>query len=46
VVKFAQTVDELLTAQSDQDPTGESPDSWVNEAEDAPGEGEPGGEEA
>ena len=46
VVKFAQTVDELLTARSDQDPTGESPDSWVNEAEDAPGDGEPGGEEA
>ena len=46
VVKFAQTVDELLTARSDQDPTGESPDSWANEAEDAPGDGEPGGEGA
>jgi len=46
VVKFAQTVDELLTAGHDGDPAGKSPESGANESEDAPGEGEPGGEEA
>jgi two-component system cell cycle response regulator DivK len=46
VVKFAQTVDELLEAANEQDPTGQSPASWANEGEDAPGDSEPGGEEA
>ena len=46
VVKFAQTVDELLEGGSDSDPTGESPASWTNEGDDAPGPSEPGGEEA
>jgi two-component system cell cycle response regulator DivK len=45
VVKFAQTVDELLENGSDSDPTCESPSSWANETGDAPGGGEPGGEE-
>ena len=45
VVKFAQTVDELLENGSDSDPTGESPASWANETGDSPGGGEPGGEE-
>ena len=45
VVKFAQTVDELLAKGNDSDPTGESPASWANESEDGPGAGEPGGEE-
>lgn len=45
VVKFAQTVDELLKNGSDSDPTGESRASWANETDDAPGAGEPGGEE-
>jgi len=46
VVKFAQTVDELLAAGSDTDPTGESPASWANEGDGGPGPSEPGGEEA
>ena len=45
VAKFAQTVDELLQNGSANDPTGESPASWANETDDAPGGGEPGGEE-
>jgi len=45
VVKFAQTVDDLLRAGNEEDPTGESPASWANEGGDAPGDGEPGGEE-
>ena len=45
VVKFAQTVDELLENGSDRDPTGQSPASWANETDDAPGSGEAGGEE-
>jgi two-component system cell cycle response regulator DivK len=45
VVRFAETVDQLLTTGSDQDPTGESPASWANEGDSAPGEGEAGGEE-
>ena len=45
VVKFAQTVDELLTAGNRDDPTGESPESWANEGNDGPGQGETGGEE-
>jgi len=46
VVKFAQTVDELLTAASGEVPTDKLPETWANESEDAPGDGEPGGEEA
>jgi len=45
VVKFAQTVDELLAAGSDTDPTGESPASWANEGDGGAGPSEPGGEE-
>ena len=45
VVKFAQTVEELLANGNDSDPTGESPASWANEGEEGPGGGEPGGEE-
>jgi two-component system cell cycle response regulator DivK len=45
VVKFAQTVDELLTAGNRDDPTGESPESWANEGDGGPGPGETGGEE-
>jgi two-component system cell cycle response regulator DivK len=45
VVKFAQTVDELLGV-GPEDPTGQSPESWANEGADEPGVGEPGGEEA
>jgi two-component system, cell cycle response regulator DivK len=48
VVKFAQTVDDLLTAGSDNDATGESPASWANEGDGGGGggPGEAGGEEA
>jgi two-component system cell cycle response regulator DivK len=45
VMKFAQTVDELLASRAEDDPTGEAPESWANEGDDAPGGGEPGGEE-
>ena len=45
VVKFAQTVDELLTPAS-PDPTGEAQESWANESDDGPGPAESGGEEA
>lgn len=48
VVKFAQTVADLLTAGSDVDPTGKSPSSWANEGDGGGGggPGEAGGEEA
>jgi len=45
VVKFAQTVDELLREVRDEDPTGESPESWANESNEGGGPGEAGGEE-
>jgi two-component system cell cycle response regulator DivK len=45
VVKFAQTVDELLANGSGEDPTGESPASWANEGDGGAGPSEPGGEE-
>ena len=45
VVKFAQTVDELLAVPAD-DPSIESSDSWANEVDDGPGPSETGGEEA
>jgi len=48
VMKFAQTVDELLERRGDSDPTGESPESWANEGDGGGGggPGEAGGEEA
>jgi two-component system cell cycle response regulator DivK len=45
VVRFAQTVDELLAQDSASDPKGEAQESWANEGADGPGAGEPGGEE-
>ena len=45
VMKFAQTVDDLLAADA-RDPTGQSQESWANESDDGPGPGETGGEEA
>ncbi len=45
VVKFAQTVDELLENGSGSDPTGESQVSWANEGDGGPGPSEAGGEE-
>jgi len=45
VVRFAQTVDELLMTGSDKDPTGESPASWANEGDGGAGPNETGGEE-
>jgi two-component system, cell cycle response regulator DivK len=46
VVKFAQTVDELLAPGTAEDPTGESQQGWANESGDAPGPSDTGGEEA
>jgi two-component system cell cycle response regulator DivK len=46
VVKFAQTVDELLAKGSDTDPTGQAQASWANESSGGPGPTEAGGEEA
>ena len=46
VVKFAQTVDQLLATGSDADSTGESPASCANEGDGGPAPGEAGGEEA
>ena len=45
VMKFAQTVDELLTPPI-EDPTGEARESWANEGDSGPGPSETGGEEA
>jgi two-component system cell cycle response regulator DivK len=45
VVKFAQTVDELLADGGESDPTGEAQESWVNEGDGGPGPSDPGGEE-
>lgn len=45
VVKFAQTVENLLAVPADQDPAGQSPESWTNESDGAPGPSEAGGEE-
>jgi two-component system cell cycle response regulator DivK len=44
VMRFAQTVDELLTTGQQQDPTGESQESWANEGDGGPGPSEAGGE--
>jgi two-component system cell cycle response regulator DivK len=45
VVKFAQTVDQLLQTKAENDPTGEAQESWANEGEEGPGPAETGGEE-
>jgi two-component system cell cycle response regulator DivK len=45
VVRFAQTVDELLDGSRRNDPAGEAEESWANEGGESPGAGEAGGEE-
>lgn len=45
VVKFAQTVDELLAVTAADDPTGVAPESWANEGGENPNPSEAGGEE-
>ena len=45
VVKFAQTVDELLMPQEQNDPAGEAPRTWANEGGESPNPSEPGGEQ-
>jgi two-component system cell cycle response regulator DivK len=45
VVRFAETVDELLKGESDT-PEIDSPESLANESDDGPGPGEAGGEES
>jgi two-component system cell cycle response regulator DivK len=45
VVRFAETVDELLKSESDA-PEIDNPESQANESDDGPGPGEAGGEEA
>jgi two-component system cell cycle response regulator DivK len=45
VVRFAQTVDDLLKDGSTGDPAGEAQAEWANEGAEGPGLGEPGGEE-
>jgi two-component system cell cycle response regulator DivK len=44
VVRFAQTVDELLEEASERDLTSRDSEDWANEGADAPGVGEAGGE--
>ena len=44
VMRFAQTVDELLSGGREEDPTGKSQDSWANEGDGGPGPTEAGGE--
>jgi two-component system cell cycle response regulator DivK len=45
VARFAQTVDDLLENGSDAGPSEADNESWANQAGDAPGAGEAGGEE-
>jgi two-component system cell cycle response regulator DivK len=45
VVKFAQTVDELLQ-DANNAPEIDNSESWANESDDSPGPGEAGGEES
>ena len=45
VVKFAQTVDELLEDASDRELAKTGSEDWSNEGGEGPGLGEPGGEE-
>jgi len=46
VARFAQTVDDLLKNGGEAGPAEEPVESWANEAGDAPGAGEAGGEES
>jgi two-component system, cell cycle response regulator DivK len=46
VVKFAQTVEQLLGDGAANDPTGEAQASWANESDGGPGPTEAGGEES
>jgi two-component system cell cycle response regulator DivK len=46
VVKFAQTVDELLGGGTADNPTGEIPDGWANESDGGPGSKEADGDGA
>jgi two-component system cell cycle response regulator DivK len=46
VVKFAQTVENLLALSAEQGPAGQSPESWANESDGGPRPSEAGGEEA
>ena len=45
VVRFAETVDELLAKGSDDNPKAKAPEELTDEKQDSPGEDEPGGEE-
>ena len=45
VMKFAQTVAELLAPSAAEDPSGQSQEGWANESDDAPGPGDTGGDE-
>jgi two-component system cell cycle response regulator DivK len=45
VVRFAQTVDELLDGASERELAKDGAEDWANEGGDGPGAGEPGGEE-
>jgi two-component system cell cycle response regulator DivK len=45
VVRFAQTVDELLEAASDRELKASGAEDWANEGAEGPGIGETGGEE-
>jgi len=45
VVRFAQTVDELLGQGRQGDPSGQARESWANEGAEGPGAEEAGGEE-
>ena len=45
VVKFAQTVDELLEDASERELKADGAEDWSNEGDDSPGIGEAGGEE-
>jgi len=45
VVRFAQTVDELLEDASERELEKDGTEDWANEGGDAPGVGEAGGEE-
>jgi two-component system cell cycle response regulator DivK len=46
VVKFAQTVDQLLADGAVHDATGQAQEGWANESDGGPGPAEAGGEEA
>jgi two-component system cell cycle response regulator DivK len=46
VVRFAQTVDDLLESASENALAKDGAEDWANEADDGPGPGEAGGEES